>query len=274
MPRKLSLLVPIALVGSMASVIGVDYALLRYEKKPVHKGFAQAEFHEAPTIFEQGRLEQIAMGEDVVPGLPEEGAMCAKHVRATANSLMGSEFFMHHRLTSKAVTNIFGIDNLPTDEFGFTGDAWDMYFNLQEKGGRVLYSTSNPVGDKAKSIDFLNNNAKIGDVVGFYYPDSQYNETARKAGAGFTHMGIIVGFEKSARRKPIISHMFHSQNYFENQPTARYDTMDSIERTLAFRGYLKPLDFQKSSQEHQYMEGEPLFFVKAIVRPVYNISNN
>ncbi|MBI2666089.1 hypothetical protein HYX13_00595 [Candidatus Woesearchaeota archaeon] len=253
-----------------AGWIASDALLLQKEEKAVYKGFTQMSFEdEKPSVFTDESLERIVRGEDIVPGLPEEGAMCSKFVRATANTLLGHWFFQHHRLHAKIKANAFGITTLPADEYGLSGDAWEMYGNIQNKGGKLMYETEHPVQDNLISANYLVSHAKIGDIIGFYYPDSKYNPQAKKQGAGFTHMGIVVGFDEV--KEPIIAHFMHTNYYFENEPVLRYETLSAMQEKLSFQGYQKELDFVKGEEEYKYQKGDSLVFVKAILRPRYNL---
>ena len=195
--------------------------------------------------------------------------MCSKFVRAAANTLLGHWFFQHHRLHAKIRANLSGLTNLPADDYGIFGDAWQMYDNIQSKGGDLLYETAHPIEDNLISANNLASYTKIGDIIGFYYPDSKYNPVARKAGAGFTHMGIIVGFDEM--KEPIIAHFMHTDYYLKNEPVLRYETFSTMQKKLAFHGYQKHLDFEKSPEEYNYAEGDPLVYVKAILRPNYDL---
>lgn len=241
------------------------------------------------TPFDEDALEAIVSGVDIIPGLPEQGAMCAKTMRAIANTIFGESYFKHHRLFSKAEYKLFGKKELAADAAGINGSAWKMYFNILEAGGELLYKTDNPMADVDISTEFVMDHAQIGDIIGFYYPDSQYNAVAQEA--GFTHMGIVVG--ETDNSDPIIAHLFHSDQYFPAEeesgiehmrkeflsklygvehntiPAFRVETMSHIRDCLTFQGYVGDAPNMEGRTEPEYRTHDPLIYVRAVLRPNY-----
>lgn len=247
--------------------------------------------------FHQDILQDLIEGKDIIPGLPEPGAVCAKSVRALSNTVLGEPYFTRPRHISKATYKITGQTEMIGDAAGINGDAWHMFYNIQNAGGELLYFSENPKQDSDIGFDFLQDEGQIGDIVGFYYPDSSFNEVASEAGAGFTHMGLVVGYDTSDhKRDPIVAHMFHSDQYFEGEdpefmtqvqrslqarlynvnpaivPPFRIETVDFIRDELTFQGEVNSRnsdDFNKMGTGN-YNFDEPLIYVAALLRPNYD----
>ncbi len=248
--------------------------------------------------FDQEKLEQLVRGEDIVPGFPEQGAMCSKTMRALTNTLLGEPYFEHHRLFSKLFYKGAGREELAADKAGIYGDAWHMYYNIQEAGGSLLYQTNNPREDVNKSVEKIIAEARIGDIIGFYYPDSQYNEVAKQAGAGFTHMGLVVGHAQEVNNEniqhiPIVAHLFHADQYYPTEelslveqkrkellakaydvplntiPAFRVEPITAIQKDLVFQGYIDGQEPTYERKEIGYQTGDPLIYPKVVLRPNY-----
>ncbi len=296
--------VGLGLVSTLAIPL-VDRIGLYIEHKDVlTSGYDTSNVMIAPdSPFERSTLDQLIQGKDIIPGLPEQGAMCAKTMRALVNTLYGESFFKFHRLSSKTVYNIAGKitgkKTLEADAFGIYGDAWEMFQHIQEKGGQLLYFTGDPIGDKVQSNQVVMDQTKAGDIIGFYYPDSQFNTVAKQAGPGFTHMGLVIGHVKkeyasgSTIDVPVIAHLFHSDMYFTARdessfnrwrkhklaslykvpdstiPALRVEAFDTIYDHLVFNGYVIPRSISQQRTEPEYMLGDQLLYVKAVLRPNY-----
>lgn len=241
--------------------------------------------------FNRGKLEEILDGEDIIPGLPEQGAMCSKMIRALANTFLDEPFFEYHRLFSKIGYGLVGKKKMAGDEAGLYGDAWGMFSHIQKAGGEMLYHTDEPRGEREHANRFVQEHAKIGDILGFYYPDSKFNTVAREAGAGFTHMGMVVGFAQD--KDPIIAHLFHSDQYLEPReegtiehwrkdivtdfhkvhhntiPAMRVETLSYITEELLFNGYVTDVMKPQERTEKEYAIGDQLIYVKTLLRPDY-----
>lgn len=246
--------------------------------------------------FNQDILEALVEGEDIIPGLPEPGAVCAKAVRVLANTALDEPYFTRPRHISKATYKITGQTELAGDSAGINGDAWHMFSNIQEAGGRLLYFSQNPKQDAEVGFDFLQDNAQIGDIVGFYYPDSGYNDIAKKAGPGFTHMGLVVGYDidsDDGSSDPIVAHLFHSDQYFAAEeiplgdkiqkgiqaklygvtpakvPAFRVETVNFIRNEFTYPGSKFMDEDQAENSDANYIVGDPLIYVAAVLRPNY-----
>lgn len=249
--------------------------------------------------FVQEKLEQLVHGEDIVPGFPEQGAMCSKTMRALVNTLLGEPYFKHHRLFSKLFYKTVGKEELAADKAGIHGDAWNMYYNIQEAGGSLLYKTDTPREDVNKSVEHIIEQVRIGDIIGFYYPDSQYNEVAKQAGAGFTHMGLVVGHvpeenNENMQSIPIVAHLFHADQYYPAEelslveqkrkellaraydvplntiPAFRVEPITAVQHELVFQGYAAGKEPTNQRTEIGYQVGDPLVYPKVVLRPNYN----
>ena len=247
--------------------------------------------------FDIALLEELVEGKDIIPGFPEQGAMCAKTMRALVNTLLGETYFAQNRFLSKVEYKLQGKETLLADKAGVSGDSWEMFYRIQNAGGLLLYFTEEPIIEQKTSIDFVIQHAQIGDLIGFYYPDSKYNEIAHNAGPGFTHMGLVVGYAKNGevnnQKVPLIAHLFHSDQYFDKRkeseaeyvrkellsfvygvdhntiPAFRVDMITNLESSLIFQEYKIPQKKDNVRKEPEYRNGDPLLYVKAVLRPKY-----
>jgi hypothetical protein len=224
--------------------------------------------------------------------------MCSKTMRALTNTLLGELYFEHHRLFSKAAYKALGRKELAADKAGIYGDAWHMYYNIQEAGGSLVYETNNPREEVNKSVAYIIEQARIGDIIGFYYPDSQYNEVAKQAGAGFTHMGLVVGYieennNENMQSIPVVAHLFHADQYYPAEelsfveqerkellasaynvplntiPAFRVEPITAIQTSLLFQGYVAGQE-PAERKEKGYQQGDPLIYPKVLLKPNYN----
>ena len=220
-------------------------------------------------------------------------------MRALTNTLLGESYFEHHRLFSKLFYKGVGREELAADKAGIYGDAWHMYYNIQEAGGSLLYKTDAPREEINNSVEKIIAEARIGDIIGFYYPDSQYNEVAKQAGAGFTHMGLVVGYVQEGDNKntpdiPIVAHLFHADQYYPAEelsaveqkrkevlaamydvpintiPAFRVEPITTIQSDLVFKGYTNGTEPTGERTEIGYQIGDPLIYPKVVLRPKYS----
>lgn len=246
--------------------------------------------------FDQKTLEKLVAGEDIIPAFPEQGAMCAKTMRALTNTLLGDPYFTQNRFLSKIEYKLAGQETLPADTAGINGDAWEMFYHIQESEGQLLYFSTNPISESKEGIAYITEHARIGDIIGFYYPDSKYNNLARNAGPGFTHMSLVVGQihnEETQQTIPLIAHLFHSDQYFPAKeetsieytrkeilstiynvehntlPAFRIEPITNLEKELIFEGYQQVPKEDSQRTEPEYKQGDQLLYVKALLRPKY-----
>lgn len=110
-------------------------------------------------------------------------------------------------------------------DFGVTGNAWNMFKNILDAGGEVLYNAYDMMGSKpvnakdlkTKTENIIGNkntrfnaysSLQIGDIIGLYMPSSDWHETTLKTGSTYnTHVGVVTGF--SADGMPIIEDNIH-----------------------------------------------------------------
>jgi len=98
---------------------------------------------------------------------------------------------------------------------GIYGDAWNLPYHIKKQGGMTFDIKDGKVKE---------NKLKVGDIIGFYYPISNYKNMARNSGENFTHVALVVGF---IDRRAVIAHHFVSP-FIPARYSDRVDYLDKI----------------------------------------------
>lgn len=132
---------------------------------------------------------------------------CASFVHTTLTYLSGLDYYLHtleERNNAMAPKHwryhagLFGVNP--------SKNAWEFKDSLTSeinKGKLVFWS------DKGVKNPELPSPLRSGDIVCFYYPASRYNKEAEKQGAGYTHVGLVIGVTDEG--EPVVAHLFHAR---------------------------------------------------------------
>ncbi len=226
--------------------------------------------------FDEATIKDvIASKSDFIPGQKKHNGFCSGYSQAILMKMLGNNFFDNHPYLSE-IKNIFKNFNYPankdfdTRKIGILGDAWETFYNIQNKGGNVILFDKDNENSFQKNANVINKNAQLGDIVCFYYANSNFNDVAKTNGAGFTHEGVVIGFQKTKdTKKAIIAHLFNGHAYGISDPVSRYETLSQIGSNLIFSSYADTTGFDQP--KHDFKEGEALIFPKGLLRPNYRL---
>jgi hypothetical protein len=226
---------------------------------PQATGFS---YSDRPRTFIEDELQTLARGEELVPGMPLRD-ICARFVRAYVNTLAGDTTIREHHAISQRELQSQELVTVRANRWGVYGNAWELPRNIVRHHGSIIYNAS-PAARTAANVrhwrheSAIREQARVGDIIGFYFPESLHLAEAARASAGFTHVGLVIGHMQA--REPVVAHLFDTDDAMQPAPPIRHETISHIMQEWRYI----PRNGDKNPRHD-----EPVITPIALMRPSY-----